>query len=411
MKKASNEFPINVKKGRSIVKIYEVKNRGKRNYTVTWIGPNGRERQTFADLDEAKAEAASKAEHLRNGDMEALSLTGRDRQIYVEAQNTIEPTGLPLLSVAHKFAEAFEILGSTHIVEAARYYKQHVDVDLPEVTATQAVDKLYAAMKAANRSAAYLHDINILLGDFADHFQCQLSSIQPDTLSAYLNGKQVGPVSKENRRRLLVVLFNFAKKQGWLRKHEDTAADALQTIEIKHKDPGIFTPVEMRRLLSKAKPDLIPYLTLIAFGGVRAAEVVRLSWDAIDFERGRIIVPAAVAKTGRKRKIDMQPNLVAWLEPFRTKHGKIYANTPERRIPRLAKAAKLPWKKNAMRHSFGSYRLEQTKNAGQVSLEMGNSIAMVQKHYADIGVTAEATTEYWAIEPERGDRKIVRIAR
>ena len=67
-----------------------------------------------------------------------------------------------------------------------------------------------------------------------------------------------------------------------------------------------------------------------------------MSWDAIDFERGRIIVPAGVAKTGRKRKIDMQSNLVAWLEPFRTKHGKIYAGTPERRIPRLAKAAKVP---------------------------------------------------------------------
>jgi hypothetical protein len=31
------------------------------------------------------------------------------------------------------------------------------------------------------------------------------------------------------------------------------------------------------------------------------------------------------------------------------------------------------YKRNALRHSFGSYRMETVKNAGQVALEMGNS--------------------------------------
>ena len=55
--------------------------------------------------------------------MEALKLTGREKQIYVEAERAIGGTGLPLHSVAHGFAGAYDdILGGPHIVEAARYY-------------------------------------------------------------------------------------------------------------------------------------------------------------------------------------------------------------------------------------------------------------------------------------------------
>ena len=54
-------------------------------------------------------------------------------------------TGLPLHSVAHEFARAFDILGGANIVEAARYYKKHVDVDLPQVTVTEAVEKFRAS--------------------------------------------------------------------------------------------------------------------------------------------------------------------------------------------------------------------------------------------------------------------------
>jgi uncharacterized protein involved in type VI secretion and phage assembly len=66
------------------------------------------------------------------------------------------------------------------------------------------------------------------------------------------------------------------------------------------------------------------------------------------------------------------------------------------------------YKRSALRHSFGSYRMEMVKNAGQIALEMGNSAAIVMKHYFDI-VEARAAKEYWNIRPlPRGDsRKIV----
>jgi hypothetical protein len=67
------------------------------------------------------------------------------------------------------------------------------------------------------------------------------------------------------------------------------------------------------------------------------------------------------------------------------------------------------WKRNALRHSFGSYRMVQTKNEGQVALEMGNSPKVVKDHYFEI-VDERAANEYWSIKSPRADRKIVAIA-
>ena len=340
-RQTQDTFPLTIKKGHAVVKIYEITNRKrkKRNgkaytiYTVSYVGPTGRTRRDFANLDEAKAEANLIARSIAGFDAQRLNLNGDDARHYQQACDTIRATGLPLHSVAHEFARAFDILGGAHIVEAARYYKKHVDVDLPQVTVAEAVRKFYEAKKAEGLSDTYLKDIRGLLGDkelrrkfaqrevrqkhdvkgsgFADDFRCSLSSIQPEDLREYLNAKRVGLVSKENHRRMLVVLFNFAKKQGWLRKNEETVADALDTYKIKQRDAEIYTPAELARMLNAADADFVPYLALIAFGGVRREELYKgLSWGAINFDRETITVPASIAKTGRKRKIVMHENLL-----------------------------------------------------------------------------------------------------
>ena len=54
--------------------------------------------------------------------------------------------------------------------------------------------------------------------------------------------------------------------------------------------------------------------------------------------------------------------------------------------------------------------MELVKNAGQVALEMGNSAAIVMRHYFDIA-ESRAAKEYWSIRPVScDDRKIVALA-
>ena len=58
------------------------------------------------------------------------------------------------------------------------------------------------------------------------------------------------------------------------------------------------------------------------------------------------------------------------------------------------------WKHNALRHSYGSYRMPILKNANELALEMGKSPAMIFRHYRELVKPAEAE-KFWAIMPPK----------
>ena len=185
-------------------------------------------------------------------------------------------------------------------------------------------------------------------------------------------------------------MFNFAKGEGWLHADQKTAPERVGAFKVKERDVEIFTPAEVARLLAHAEEDFLPWLVLIAFGGVRNEELRKgLVWESINFDRGYLLVPASIAKTYRKRKIDLPENALEWLAPYRNRSGAIFDRDFRKPLAAAFAAAKVTYKRNALRHRFGSYRMETVKNAGQVALEMGNSAAIVMKHYFDI-VEAQA---------------------
>jgi hypothetical protein len=59
-------------------------------------------------------------------------------------------------------------------------------------------------------------------------------------------------------------------------------------------------------------------------------------------------------------------------------------------LVKLSTAAGVDWKRNGLRHSFGSYRTAQTSDIPRVSYEMGNSPAMVRQHYLKLSTEKQA---------------------
>ena len=123
--------------------------------------------------------------------------------------------------------------------------------------------------------------------------------------------------SHDNFRQVLVLLFRFAQKQGYLPEGRTEAEKTEPMGNNGDGEIGIFTVEEMRRLLSTAGNDVLPYLVLGAFAGIRTAEIVRLDWQEINFDTGYIEIKKSKAKTKGRRLIKMQPNLVAWLRKAR----------------------------------------------------------------------------------------------
>jgi len=179
-------------------------------------------------------------------------------------------------------------------------------------------------------------------------------------------------------------------------------------------------------LLALAPANLVPFLSIGAFAGLRSAEIERLDWAKVDLEGGYITVDASIAKTNSRRLVPIVPNLKAWLvlahkqymERHKTdgppKKGPVLelANVVNalKRLVTATRPASAPdaekllapaveWKHNALRHSFCSYRLADVKSAAQVALEAGNSPQMIFEHYREL-VTEKAAKAWFAITPE-----------
>lgn len=155
----------------------------------------------------------------------------------------------------------------------------------------------------------------------------------------------------------------------------------------------------MHQFLTNCEPSMIPYMAIGAFTGLRSAEISRLDWSAIDFDSGYIKVSGEITKTQQRRLVPILPNLRAWLLPHKKDSGPVTFFTFRKGIRRCAKAAGVAWKSNALRHSFGSYRIAEVQDAAKVSLEMGNSPAMLFKHYRELVTPAQAQ-EWFSILPE-----------
>jgi hypothetical protein len=75
-----------------------------------------------------------------------------------------------------------------------------------------------------------------------------------------------------------------------------------------------------------------------------------------------------------------------------------------REEPALARALKIEWPRNVLRHSFISCRIAVVKSADQVALEAGNSPAIIFKNYREL-TTEEQADKWFGILPEEGQHE------
>jgi integrase len=157
-------------------------------------------------------------------------------------------------------------------------------------------------------------------------------------------------------------------------------------------------------LLSNATPEILPYIAIGLFAGLRRAEIERLDWSEIDFESGHIEVTAEKSKSKiANRFITMQPNLREWLLPFRKLKGSVAPQDRfefRRLFEQVRKDAGIDeWPDNALRHSFASYHVAHFKDAKGLALEMGHTDSgMLFNHYRAL-VRPNEAERYWNIRP------------
>ena len=420
-------FPMEVQSGSVIVKIYKVENKGRDSFTVSYFADGKRKLKMFANFDEAHADAKSKAISLSKGELDVLHLDNADRMAYTHAVEAVRLTGLPLELVAKEYAEAWKVLGGkASIIEAAKDFARRNLHVLPDKMLPDAVKEMLEAKEREGVSKIYMKVLRFYLGQMADAFHCQLRSVTTSQIADFLRNMEVSARSKNNVRQTVGTFFKYCRERGWLPKDHD-GISMVPKFKENTGDIEIFTPQEIGHFLTYSRPEMVPFLAIGAFAGLRSAEIERLDWSEIHLAERFIEVKAAKAKTASRRIVPMTENLAKWLVPRVEKEGPVVpfdnvnnqigwlvedtmaglkaAAKQESKDPEKVKAA--VWKKNALRHSFISYRVAEIQNVNQVALECGNSPAIVFRNYRELVRQAEAK-KWFGIEPA-ADGKVMLI--
>jgi integrase len=386
-------------------KLSRVKVNGRSLWCVTWpkIG-NGRFRKFFTPTarrmeDDEGYKAANtffeaKKIEQENYGTAATSFTERQRAEYLECSELLKPF-------------------SATLREAVNFYLPHLQATNRTCNAAELVAELLQVKAADGASERYLSDLRSRLGQFADHFNGKpVSKITATEVDHWLRsladaetGRPLAATTRNNFRRVLIVAFNFARERGYC---VGNAAEKSAKAKVVETTVGILTVDQTAKLLEHAASELVPFVAIGAFAGLRRAELERLDWKQVDLKAGLIEVTANNAKSARRRFVKIRPNLALWLKPHAQPSGNVTPANYRELFDQARAAAKITdWPQNALRHGFASYYLARFKDAAALALELGHTNSnLVFQHYRQLVKPREAV-RYWKLQPKTAGKNNV----
>jgi integrase len=310
------------------------------------------------------------------------------------------PTSLRVM--AQREAERLDVFGKT-LSDATDFYLKHLEATARSVPLSEALRELIRNRKSSGASKRYCYDIELRIQRFCGDFPLKnVAEITTQDVDNWLGALGLAPVTRNTFRRDLRTFFSFAMTRRYCVENP-----VVGTSKAKEVGGGIeiLTVKQVTDLLESATEATLPFWALGAFAGVRPAELERLDWAQLDFESNLLEVKAQNAKTATRRFVTIEPNLQAWLSPYRKSSGRICPENPRKLLEadRDRSGLLADWPQNALRHSFGSYHLAHFKNAPALALQMGNSPDVIFKHYREL-VKPAAAALYWQILPNRAGR-------
>lgn len=384
-----------VHRGSVSVPIYKLRHKhAARGYVfaVAWHVGGGRKMRQFTNLKEADAEAKLKADQLAAGKIDATSLTADDANTLVEVRRLAGE--MPPVAAMQEWRKARDLVG-VDLLRACDQWAQRHGKTLQGKTVAQAVEEFIAAKRrqGVDTGASYQK----VLPHFRNSFgESQLRNLSASVMQDWLDRSFAHPVSRNTVRKRIVTLFRWARKQSILPRDIQTEAERTERAQEGPMEIGIISPETLRavmRLIRDKAPHYLPALVLAAFCGLRRAEVHGQDWRDIELERKFVRVTRGKKGTPARRLIPLCDAAIEWLVPHRQKTGPICTNFAIDRIRDIARTAEYDLADNGFRHSFISYRVAATGNIPETSIEAGNSVAMIHKHYRELATKPEA--EAW----------------
>jgi integrase len=377
-----------------------------------------RKLRSFADHKAALDEAMRIARLLSTGDAVAASMSGKEAASFGRCLELLRTTtDAPELACA-RYAEAIGILGNGDLLtRAATFYMERHPNTLPQITLAQAADEMIELRRQGKASGPYLNDLRHRTTSFTKAFAVHPASVTTADCQRFFDGLASAAATKNATRRVIWRLFDHCESRGYIPKGTNPVSDTKEVGGKRDDTVVVWTAEEMARLLSHASPSFLPVVAIGGFAGLRTSEIMALDWRDIRLAERSIKVTSRKARCAGTRLAPITDNLAAWLTPLAKKSGPLWpcAETAwKQRAKRFhaeqnaaaAAADLLPWRHNALRHSFCSYRVAATQDVPKTALEAGNSATTIFKHYRALATEAEGRA-WFNILPQQAENVIL----
>jgi integrase len=356
--------------------------RGKPVWYLSWKVGVKRHRRFFATRAEAEADRKVIRAQLGLVGETWMELPRQTRNEIMSVWYEVQDAGLTMRQVWDEYRSGVRGQKSSSIALGA------------------AITEMIAAKQGANRGENYTKEMGRYLRQFATgREKLPLVAITSQVIEDWFAARREADSTRASSTARLATLFNWAKRRGYVTTNP---CDAMERVTVKRGAPAIFNVEQATQAMEWARanePRLLGWLSLALFAGVRPEEADQVSWDHIDLERGVIRIESA--KHSRRRIVHAHPTATRWIaESKRLNAWLPLAQMSRRRfLRRLRDGMGLEeWPQDVLRHSAASYWLASTQDAAAVSLQLGNSVGVLMRHYREL-VSREDAARFWAISP------------
>lgn len=375
------------------------KDTGKPSHVLTYSPVKGeRVRLTFTDQDEATAEADRIEGLFQHG--HAL-VSGIPKQEWVMLALLCQQMlpGVP----AYKVVESYIELHSGEQAAARRSTVKDVGEAFMLTRSIAASGKLSPTTDYSPRHQETIRShVKRFIKALGDH---PFAALTHEHYQHHLD-KTIGGAPKTRSGHLITLrsLAHWARDVKKFLPAGPTAPDLVKMPESVGTEHEVYTAEEFTKLLIATPEDLLMFMVLGQFAGIRAQERERMTWGMWRrSEDNKLVLNRDVTKTKKRRLVDVLPNLAVWLETFRRDDdtrmvGVIRAH---KYTAEVAKVSGVLWKPNALRSGFCSYHVELFDNSPLTAKNSGHSINELEVTYKSIkNVTKQSAREMFGITPQ-----------
>ena len=302
--------------------------------------------------------------------------------------------------------------GLASLNDVVSYFLKHANPSGGRRTVAQVSAEFIKSRKAMGVRPRTLTQYESYLRMIGEYFgEQRVNEVKRGEIEDWLSESDWSKRTRNNYVSTFSTLFLFAKDRDYC---AENPAEKIPRAILDDASPGILTVEQALALLNTTREEdseMLSYVALGLFAGLRRSELCALEWPEVDVDARTIEVKGVKAKTRQRRIVSISDNLASWLSiaPKTNRPApscnedvcgerlkNIYSEKRDEKNSVIRKAIVAAWPHNALRHSFGSYHYAKHRDENSTAAEMGNSPAVVFRHYRAL-VKPEPAGRFWKL--------------